>query len=129
MVFQSYCFGTVNFDSFEMFTAWHCNHYKCNYFRGHTVIINTLSRFTLNFKLAVRFHQRNIAFFSLLCLLSYFFNFLPSQDIDECFNKTVSKCAQTCVNSPGSFSCDCNKGYELDANKRDCNGKILWFTQ
>ena len=54
-------------------------------------------------------------------------SFLSSQDIDECFNKSVSQCAQKCVNTPSSFLCGCNKGYELNANKRDCDGKRLGF--
>lgn len=30
-------------------------------------------------------------------------------------------CEQICVSSPGSFTCDCNKGYKLNDDKKTCS--------
>uniref|UniRef100_A0A672ZH52 Matrilin 4 n=1 Tax=Sphaeramia orbicularis TaxID=375764 RepID=A0A672ZH52_9TELE len=30
-------------------------------------------------------------------------------------------CEQVCISSPGSFSCDCNKGYKLNDDKKTCS--------
>ena len=32
-------------------------------------------------------------------------------------------CGTTCVNSPGSFHCKCDSGYELDSNNKTCTGE------
>lgn len=47
---------------------------------------------------------------------------LFSTDIDECASN-VSKCGQLCINSPGSYLCDCNHGYLLDIDRTSCKGK------
>ena len=47
---------------------------------------------------------------------------LFSTDIDECASN-VSKCGQLCINSPGSYLCDCNYGYQLDIDRTSCKGK------
>ena len=47
---------------------------------------------------------------------------LFSTDIDECASN-VSKCSQLCINSPGSYLCDCNHGYQLDNDHTSCKGK------
>lgn len=44
-------------------------------------------------------------------------------DIDECGNDTLNKCEQTCLNIPGSFSCECDSGYSLNSSGFDCDGK------
>lgn len=33
-------------------------------------------------------------------------------DIDECATE-LHNCEQVCINTPGSFRCECNKGYKL----------------
>ena len=43
-------------------------------------------------------------------------------DIDECFFQRT--CDHTCVNSPGSFECVCNKGYTL-YGLAHCGGKCM----
>ena len=47
---------------------------------------------------------------------------LPSipQDDDECQQLRV--CAQVCTNTPGSYTCGCDPGYELDGDGFSCNG-------
>ncbi|RDD39428.1 Mucin-like protein, partial [Trichoplax sp. H2] len=40
-------------------------------------------------------------------------------DVNEC-ETGASLCNQTCVNTVGCYSCLCNAGFELDANKFDC---------
>ena len=40
-------------------------------------------------------------------------------------------CAQTCLNTRGSFTCKCNKGYQVsNTNKKTCDGKgeayLIW---
>ena len=44
-------------------------------------------------------------------------------DIDEC-NKNLDKCTalQLCINTPGSFTCVCKKGYRMTSGK--CEGII-----
>lgn len=32
-------------------------------------------------------------------------------------------CEQICVNTPGSYVCQCYEGYELDANGKNCIGE------
>ena len=46
-------------------------------------------------------------------------------DVDECQNNSSNNCEQLCVNFPSSFFCDCGKGYELNADRRSCDGKTF----
>ena len=43
-----------------------------------------------------------------------------SSDINECL---TTVCQHGCTNTEGSFTCDCNQGYTLAVNDRDCDGK------
>ena len=51
-------------------------------------------------------------------------------DINECTNGAVgiginngtNWCEQSCVNTPGSYSCDCNPGYTLNTDNKTCSG-------
>ena len=45
-------------------------------------------------------------------------------DINEC-ESDKGGCEHTCVNTPGSFSCQCNAGYNLAGNKKSCTGKDM----
>ena len=45
-------------------------------------------------------------------------------DINECETEN-GKCSQTCRNKPGSYECECNRGYSLAYDKRTCIGKLL----
>ena len=42
-------------------------------------------------------------------------------DINECNGLLVS-CEHSCINTVGSYECDCDNGYELHSNGRSCNG-------
>lgn len=44
-------------------------------------------------------------------------------DIDECSG--VNDCEQVCVNTEGSYTCDCIEGFELDEDGRRCNGTYV----
>ena len=44
-------------------------------------------------------------------------------DIDECSSNNGG-CAQVCTNNPGSYTCGCDSGYELDGDGFSCNGKL-----
>ncbi|XP_031569003.1 uncharacterized protein LOC116303577 [Actinia tenebrosa] len=41
-------------------------------------------------------------------------------DLDECEGGN-DDCSQICVNTPGSFVCDCNHGYRLSIDQKTCN--------
>ncbi|XP_055369471.1 collagen and calcium-binding EGF domain-containing protein 1 isoform X2 [Betta splendens] len=41
-------------------------------------------------------------------------------DIDECANKNTTACSQICINSAGSYRCECEKGYFLEEDGRTC---------
>ncbi|CAG2069478.1 unnamed protein product, partial [Timema podura] len=40
-------------------------------------------------------------------------------DVDECSSESHD-CQQTCINTPGSYLCDCKKGFSLQADNRTC---------
>ena len=48
---------------------------------------------------------------------------LSISDDDEC-QSNATKCEQTCVNTPGSYRCDCGRGYQLDSDGYSCAGNI-----
>ncbi|XP_078352256.1 mucin-like protein, partial [Oculina patagonica] len=41
-------------------------------------------------------------------------------DIDECINH-VTKCSQSCINTPGSYVCDCDQGFKLEIDGITCS--------
>ena len=53
------------------------------------------------------------------CSIGYMKNSGNCVDIDECDNET--NCQQSCMNTEGSYSCICDKGYQLASNGYDCD--------
>ena len=51
--------------------------------------------------------------------------FVSLSDIDEC---RYRYCQHRCVNVPGSFSCQCEPGFQLAGNNRSCIGERLLFS-
>ena len=47
-----------------------------------------------------------------------------ASDIDECTNNN-DLCAQACINTPGSYVCNCTPGYVLDSNGFSCIGEMI----
>ena len=47
-------------------------------------------------------------------------------DYNECKVNNAG-CEQFCVNTAGSYECDCRKGYKLNANKYGCQGLLIKF--
>ena len=43
-------------------------------------------------------------------------------DIDKCLENN-GNCSHDCVNTEGSYYCECPTGYNLQTNKRICEGK------
>ena len=43
-------------------------------------------------------------------------------DINECANPDLNGCQQVCNNTAGSYVCDCNVGYILNADLATCSG-------
>ena len=52
--------------------------------------------------------------------------YLRVNDINEC-RTNIHLCEQTCVNTLGSFRCDCKQGYRLMQDGRSCEGKGISF--
>ena len=48
--------------------------------------------------------------------------FLPV-DIDECASDDTNDCEHICVNTVGSYFCQCDDGYQLDTDGYSCYGK------
>ena len=49
-------------------------------------------------------------------------------DIDECENTTSNDCKQVCINTEGSYYCECLTGFKLIAGSTtDCEGEIKTF--
>ena len=45
-------------------------------------------------------------------------------DINECTEDTDG-CAQTCINTVGSYTCSCGTGYRLASDRRRCDGEFF----
>lgn len=48
-------------------------------------------------------------------------NYFLIQDIDECAADTDG-CDHICMNTPGSYTCSCNSGYNLLTDGHTCTG-------
>lgn len=62
--------------------------------------------------------NRSTCWFLLHFINAFLF---PIPDLDEC-TMGVHSCEQSCHNTPGSYSCSCEEGFQLRADKRHCIG-------
>ena len=60
------------------------------------------------------------------CFSNWILFFLSYSDIDEC-EVANGGCDHSCNNTEGSFSCDCNDGYQLRSNGLNCEGTYHSF--
>lgn len=56
----------------------------------------------------------------------YLSSLLLFLDVDECTDDLLNPCDQVCVNSIGSYMCECNIGYYLTNNNK-CLGNTNIF--
>ena len=47
-------------------------------------------------------------------------------DINECATNN-GRCSQLCLNTEGSYICDCYPGYEFGSNNHTCSGRSTTF--
>ena len=65
--------------------------------------------------------NRSTCWFLLHFINAFLF---PIPDLDEC-TMGVHSCEQSCHNTPGSYSCSCEEGFQLRADKRHCIGMSI----
>ena len=53
---------------------------------------------------------------------NHYCNYSHVADVNECELGTHN-CSQICIDSIGSYTCDCDPGYEMDSDGRTCNSK------
>ena len=51
---------------------------------------------------------------------------LALSDLDECASNSTL-CTQRCVNTDGSYFCDCNEGYRIKVGTNQCDGITNYF--
>ena len=61
----------------------------------------------------------------ILTAKSFFMFCQCTVDVDEC-SLRMNDCEQLCVNTNGSYECDCDSGYNL-SDGRNCEGIIFMF--
>ena len=47
-----------------------------------------------------------------------------TEDVNEC-STSNGGCQHTCVNTAGSYQCQCRSGYTLSSNRRSCVGELI----
>ncbi|CAL1547951.1 unnamed protein product [Lymnaea stagnalis] len=58
-----------------------------------------------------------------VCREGYFSANNSCQDIDEC-SSDISGCSHLCVNTDGSYNCECFPGYTLEDDRKTCRKKL-----
>ena len=53
----------------------------------------------------------------------YWFTTSHLTDINECSDSNGG-CDDDCINTIGSFYCECDSGYTLQTNGKTCNGQL-----
>jgi len=62
--------------------------------------------------------------YCLICSIMCVFMHVVPTDKDEC-EELNGGCQQTCVNTLGSYHCECREGFRMHADARTCIGKIF----
>ena len=52
----------------------------------------------------------------------HFTTYIAIADVDECLDNN-GNCSHKCVNTEGSYYCECPAGYILQPNNRICEGE------
>ena len=47
---------------------------------------------------------------------------------NECSSNATEDCEQICINTPGSYMCQCNAGFRLNVDGRTCDGIKAFVT-
>ena len=48
-----------------------------------------------------------------------------SSDVDECSSNSTNPCQFACINTLGSYKCECPVGYHLSADGKKCQGWLF----
>lgn len=64
-----------------------------------------------------------VNFFSVQWYVVLYFS--SSSDVDECSSNITNPCQFTCINTLGSYKCDCPVGYHLSADGKKCQGWLF----
>ena len=59
------------------------------------------------------------------CNYHIYLYFLTLLGVNVC---NQMSCEHKCINTNGSFLCQCNAGYVLNADKRSCDGMLVYFS-
>ena len=72
-------------------------------------------------------HNNNCSWVSYSGIYCQYNYIIIVTDIDECLEENHS-CQHICINTNGSYVCDCNEGYALTSDGRTCRGiKIFYY--
>ena len=89
----------------------------------HTNIIITKS---YSYFLSFSFHFISFSHISFHFISVHFISFHFTADIDECCSNNTCHVNATCSNTPGSFVCSCNEGFEPSADGSECEGLYIF---
>ena len=80
-------------------------------------------------KLSLRYSLNHISHRNYVCCIALGLQQVClCVDVDECLVENGG-CEQVCVNSDGSFRCDCVGGYALSSSGVTCNGEYTHSVQ
>ena len=58
-----------------------------------------------------------------MTMAAVIYTFIYLSDVDECATTSNAGCQLTCVNTPGSYHCECTAGYRPTEAGRKCIGE------